>query len=112
MTETAGIDGRNKKNGQFVKGFKGGPGRKVGSRSKLSEAFATDLKLAWERYGVDALERVARDDPATLVKVIASLLPKDIRLDHAVTIEPGEFIDRYRQARALLGNGKVIDHER
>jgi len=79
----------------------------------LTEAFATDLKLAWERDGASVLERVARDDPATLLKVIASLMPKDLNLHHDVTVDVGDFAQRFRAAVALLGNEpkvKTIEH--
>jgi len=111
MTDTAVIE--RTKNGRFISGCKPGPGRKVGSRSKLTEAFATDLKLAWERDGASVLERVARDDPATLLKVIASLMPKDLNLHHDVTVDVGDFAQRFRAAVALLGNEpkvKTIEH--
>ena len=79
----------------------------------MTEAFATDLKLAWERDGASVLERVARDDPATLLKVIASLMPKDLNLHHDVTVDVGDFAQRFRAAVALLGNEpkvKTIEH--
>jgi hypothetical protein len=50
------------------------------------------------------LDRVARDEPGTLLKVVASLMPRDIRIDQHVTVNPGEFLDRFHAARAMLGN--------
>jgi hypothetical protein len=110
MSDTTTIIERDQKSGRFLSGCKPGPGRKVGSRNKLTESFVADLKACWERHGVDALERVARDQPEVLLKVIASLMPRDVRIDQHVMVEPSEFVDRFRQARALLGNVKVIDH--
>jgi hypothetical protein len=99
------------KNGQFIAGSKPPGGRPLGSRNRLAENFVSDLKDAWAVYGPAALARCAQDEPAQFVKVVASLMPRDIRIDALVTVEPGEFVDRFRQAQALLGNGpKVIEH--
>jgi hypothetical protein len=37
--------------GRWVKGFYGGPGRRVGSRNKLSEQFLADFQEDWEQHG-------------------------------------------------------------
>jgi len=66
---------RDERTGQFVTGSKGGPGRRPGSRNKLGEQFAFDLRDVWSRRGIEVLERCAEEDPAALLRVIASLLP-------------------------------------
>src|SRR5437899_2901724 len=103
MSETTIIE-RDGKSGRFLSGCKPGPGRKPGSRNKLAENFISDLKDAWERHGVDALDRVARDEPAVLLKVVASLLPKDINLNVDVAVDATAFADKFRAAQAMLGN--------
>jgi hypothetical protein len=83
----------------FKPGTSGNPlGRPKGARSKLSENFLADLHDCWERRGAEALETCP---PEVLIKVVASLLPRDLRID--LTIDPGEFATRYAQAAALLG---------
>jgi hypothetical protein len=98
----------------FKPGVSGNPvGRPRGSRNKLADAFVSDLRDLWAVRGVEVLERVATDDPATLLKVVASLMPKDLNLHHDVTVDVGDFAQRFRAAVALLGNEpkvKVVEH--
>jgi hypothetical protein len=100
--------------GRFITGAKPGPGRPRGSRNRLADGFIADLHGCWERHGVAALERVATEQPEVLVRVIASLMPKDISLNISHAIDPTEFVGTFRKAQALLGNYeprrvKVID---
>jgi hypothetical protein len=65
----------------FKKGQSGNPsGRPKGSRHKLTEAFLKDLNQVWVDKGPDALRVVAMEDPATLIRVIASIMPKEAEL--------------------------------
>ena len=116
MSDSETID-RDQRTGRFVAGNAGNGGRRPGQRNKLGEAFIADLRDAWEQHGSDVIARVARDDPAALLKVIASLMPKDINLN--VGVDAASFAERFRSAYALLGNEppqrmpklpKVIDH--
>lgn len=60
-------------------GQSGNPaGRTKGSRNRLKEAFLRDLAEAWEKNGRDAIEQVIKSDPATFIRVVASLLPKEV----------------------------------
>jgi hypothetical protein len=98
----------------FKPGQSGNPaGRPKGARSHLSASFLDDLKLTWSELGLDALRRCAATDPGRFCQIVAGLLPRDVRIDTHITVDPGEFIDRYRAARTMLGNAgaKVIDHD-
>jgi hypothetical protein len=87
----------------FPKGVSGNPaGRPKGAKSKLSETFLSDLRDAWEQHGATALRRCAEEEPATLIKVIASLLPKDINL--SVGLDAASFADKFHAAAELLGH--------
>jgi hypothetical protein len=117
MTDTTITAERDEKTGRFVTGNVGGPGRKLGSRNKLGEAFLEDLRDCWEQHGVDALRRCAVEEPAQFVRVVASLLPRDVNLN--VAVDPRAIAENFRAAVAMLGNelpaprrAKVIEHER
>jgi len=63
-------------------GQSGNPkGRPKGARNKLQEAYLADLLAIWEASGKEGLERVMKDDPATIVRVVAGLLPKEVKID-------------------------------
>src|SRR5262245_3144453 len=64
------------RDGRFVKGGKPGPGRPVGSRNRLGEAFIQDLLEDWHEHGPAVIRAVRRDDPGTYMKVLAHLLPQ------------------------------------
>jgi hypothetical protein len=62
-------------------GQSGNPaGRPKGSRNKLAEAFVADCHQAWIEHGPEAIQRVLEEDPATFLKIVAGLLPKDVNL--------------------------------
>lgn len=56
----------------------GNPGRPKGARNKLGEKFLEDMLAAWEDKGIGAIERVIIERPQDFLKVVASILPKEI----------------------------------
>ena len=65
--------------GGFKKGEIANPaGRPKGARSKLGEAFIKDLAEHWKANGSEALAKTFEKDPGAYVRVVASLLPKDV----------------------------------
>jgi hypothetical protein len=65
-------------------GQSGNPlGRPQGARSKFSEQACADALADWTANGAGVLERVRATDPSTYLRVLFSIIPKDI----AVSIE-------------------------
>ena len=56
----------------------GNPGRVKGSRNKLGEAFVEALQNDFAEHGVSVIERVRADEPTQYLKVIASVIPKEV----------------------------------
>jgi len=56
----------------------GNPGKPKGARHKMSALFVEAMCNDFEKHGEKTIERVRKDDPSTYLKVIASLLPKEI----------------------------------
>lgn len=113
MSDSTDIAERDQKNGRFLPGNSGFGGRPRGSRNKLGEQFLEDLKAVWEEAGIDALRRCAREDAPAFCRIISGLLPRDININHDVTLDVGDFATRFRNAVELLGNQpgpKAIEH--
>lgn len=65
----------------FKAGESGNPlGRPKGSRSRFSETFCQDVIDDWEKNGASVLAKVREEDPATYLRVAASLVPKEFKL--------------------------------
>src|SRR5215467_7955359 len=86
-TENRTSDERDPRSGRFLTGNNGGPGRRVGSRNRLSEQFIADLRSDWEQHGPAVIETVRRNDPSTYLRVIAALVPRAGQLDVNVGVD-------------------------
>jgi hypothetical protein len=98
------IPPRNEK-GQFLQGLSGNPsGRKVGARAKLGEDFIRDMQTAWEAGGIDVITRVMADRPQDFLKIVASLLPRDVNLNvnNMDDATDDELIQRIRRLDAQI----------
>lgn len=81
----------------FKPGQSGHPGgRPVSLRLSINSAFLRDLAEVWQRKGKACLSRLAEEDPSTLAKICASLVPKEITAElkhrHLVEIPDDELI--------------------
>jgi hypothetical protein len=72
-------------------GQSGNPnGRPRGARSKLGESFLSDLHDDWRLHGPEVLEAARREKPADYLKVIASILPRNVKVSVTDTMNEQE----------------------
>ena len=92
--------------GRFVAGNSGNGGRPKGSRNKLGESFVADMLADWEEHGVQVIQTVRSEKPEVYLKVVASILPKDlnVNVNQAENMTDGELIERLRVLRAAIGD--------
>jgi hypothetical protein len=92
----------------FRPGQSGNPtGRPRGARNKLGEEVLADLYEDFAMHGAAAIERVRQKDPATYLRVIASLVPKEVKSasDPFDGLTGEELQLLAAAARAALGRG-------
>jgi hypothetical protein len=78
----------------------GNHGRPKGSRNKLGEAFIEALHDDFMENGVAAIQIVRNEKPDQYLKVIASLLPKEMTLnvnDDQGNLTDDEIVERIRE---------------
>lgn len=80
MDDDAIISGdKRDEHGRFIVPPKS-PGRPKGARNKLGEAFLSDLYANWQDHGADTIETVRTEKPDQYLKVVASILPKELNV--------------------------------
>ncbi len=81
----------------------GNPGRPKGSRNKLSEAFIAALCADFEEHGAETIARVREQDPVAYVRVVASLMPKEVKVDDARNLTDEQLDERINSLARSLG---------
>ena len=79
---------------------KGNPGRPKGARNRLGEAFLEAMLDDFNVHGVSVIETVRAEKPDQYLKVIASILPKEMNLnvnDQFSEMTDDELADRARR---------------
>lgn len=101
-------DSPKKNAGWFKPGQVANPGgRPKGSRSKLGEEFLKALQEDFSEHGVKAIAVVRETKPEVYVKVIASILPKEIDLSADLTISSKEQRDAAVEAfKRVIGENE------
>lgn len=90
--------------GRFLPGNSGYGGRPKGSRNKLGEAFITALHDDFMEHGVATIEQVRIEKPDQYLKVVAGLLPKEIKLTDERELTDAELIDRITHLDEIVGD--------
>ena len=87
--------------GRFLTGNSGG-GRPKGAKNKLSETFLETIVDDFSNHGAETVRRLRENDPATYLKLIAWLVPRELILkrEQAPDIDPAELTDE--EAVALI----------
>ncbi len=82
----------------------GNPGRPKGARNKLGEMFIEDVLAAWESKGAAAIHTVIEKRPQDFLKVVASLLPKDlnVNINQIGEMTDEQLLDRIRKLDATI----------
>lgn len=82
----------------------GNPGRPKGARNKLGEMFIEDVLAAWESKGAAAIRTVIEKRPQDFLKVVASLMPKDlnVNINQIGEMTDEQLLDRIRKLDATI----------
>jgi hypothetical protein len=82
MTAMKRRDGRSPENGRFLAGenWTGNrAGHPKGSRRKqLAREFIEAMQNTWEEHGQQVLETVIKEDPATFMRAMVAIMPKEL----------------------------------
>ena len=94
---------KDERTGRSLTGNIGG-GRPKGARNKLGEAFIEDLLHSWEAQGPAVIQRVIEEKPEQYLKVVASLMPKDlnVNLNQMDDMTDEQLIKRVRSLDAAI----------
>lgn len=82
-------------------------GRPKGSRNKLGEAFVQALADDFDKHGVSVIATVRAEKPDQYMKVIASLLPKELKIETTGDLTDEQLDKRIRQLANALEIGIV-----
>lgn len=85
----------------------GNPGKPKGSRHALGEAFIKALHDDFVEHGPATIEQVRIEKPDAYVKVVASLLPKEFKIETVSELTDEQLDAKLRQFATLLAEAGV-----
>lgn len=96
-------DEKRDEHGRFIVPPKS-PGRPVGARNKLGEAFLEALHDDFIAHGASAIIETRTDKPDQYLKVIASILPREmtLNLNDNKELTDDELIERIRHLQSVI----------
>ena len=80
----------------------GNPGRPKGSRNKLGEDFIAALHEDFQSNGVAAIQQVRSERPHEYLKVIAGILPKELKVTTESDLTDEQLIERIQRLDAVI----------
>lgn len=90
----------------YKPGQSGNPaGRPKGSRNKLGEAFIEALHDDFNEHGIAAIQKTRDEKPDVYVRVIASLLPKEFKIETTSDLTDEQLDARIRTLANLVEIG-------
>jgi hypothetical protein len=90
-----------------------GIGRQRGSRNRLQATVYDIAAASAEKHGAAALDQVRRENPGLYLKVLVSLVPRELEITHGVDLgamtaeEVADALQVIRQLRGRAINGIV-----
>ena len=69
-------------------------GRPKGSRTALTAQVIDDILRHWKKNGANALDEMFDKDPSSYVRTIASLIPRDVKVQTDINVS---FIDAIKE---------------
>lgn len=88
--------------GRFISGNIGG-GRPKGARTKLGEAFLEAMYADFTEHGAATIVKVRDEKPDQYLKVVASILPKEIEAGEKLGSVLEEILERVDGRTRLIG---------
>jgi hypothetical protein len=59
------------------------PGSPEATRRAVNKAFLQDMRKAWDKLGMKALEKCAKNQPAAFCKMYVLLVPREMKVEHS-----------------------------
>jgi hypothetical protein len=79
-------------------------GRPLGAKTKITSLFFDDLYTKWKKRGAKAIDRMIDERPGDFVRVVASLMPRELKITSPMAeLSDEEIYDILTQLRRAAG---------